>query len=196
MAANALKPHFPVGKRQISFPKFTVTMIKSALPPNYARFIVPLSFNKLDLRDYLFHVYNVRTLHIRSAIIQGKAFKNEHQRLVRGPATKYMTAQLLEPFVWPEEPWVKQGIAEEDWDGFQRGMQEASEEAERGDETVINYDRTLRRIRDKMKPKREHREKLEEQARRLLSGEEKWQSTSMAMGREEFWSRKTSSKAR
>jgi large subunit ribosomal protein L23 len=71
-------------------------MIKSHLPPNYARFIVPMTFNKLDLRDYLFHAYSVRTLHIRSSITQGKASKNNKGQLRREPSVKTMTVELTE----------------------------------------------------------------------------------------------------
>jgi large subunit ribosomal protein L23 len=166
-----------------------VTLIKSHLPPNFARFIVPISFNKLDLRDYLFHAYNVRTLHIRSSIAQGKASKNEKGQLKRDPPTKYMTAQLLEPFVWPAEPWVKEGVPEEEWEGFNREVQRLTQEAEQSNETALKYDKRFRGEGARSVPKRSERASLAEQARRLLDGREKWQGTAAAMGREEFWRR-------
>jgi large subunit ribosomal protein L23 len=172
-----------------SSPKFTVTLIKSHLPPNFARFIVPISFNKLDLRDYLFHAYNVRTLHIRSSITQGKAFKNNMGQLKRDPPTKYMTAQLLEPFVWPEEPWVKAGIPEEEWDGFDKETHRKTQEAEQNNDVAIKFDKRFRGENSRRLPERKERLSLAEQARRLLDGREKWQGTAAAMGKDEWWRR-------
>jgi large subunit ribosomal protein L23 len=36
------------------------------LSPYHARFLVPLDFSKYDLRDYLYHAYNVKSFNIRS----------------------------------------------------------------------------------------------------------------------------------
>ena len=76
------------------------------LPPTFAKFIVPLTFNKLDLRDYLFHAYGVTVLRVRSYVEQqrvqskGKAAR----RWYRPRAIKKMTVEMDKPFVWPEEP--------------------------------------------------------------------------------------------
>lgn len=171
-------------------PKFTITLLKSHLPPNFARFSVPMGFNKLDLRDYLFHAYNVRAIHVRSSITQGKASKNQKGQLKRDPPKKYMTAQLLEPFVWPEEPWVKEGVREEDWEGFQRGVVERTEDYDTSGDGLFSYDNNFKHIAAKHVPSREHRTQLAEQARELLRGETRWQSTAAVLNSEEFQGRK------
>jgi large subunit ribosomal protein L23 len=133
----------------------------------------------------------VRVLHVRSSITQGRATKNAVGQLKREKSTKYMTAQLLEPFVWPEDPWVKEGVREEDWDGFQRGTLEMTEEADRNNDVAMRYDKRMKGEGQKRLPGKEHRDTLAEQARRLLSGQDKWRPTWQAMGQEEFWNRKT-----
>jgi large subunit ribosomal protein L23 len=67
---------------------------------------VPLQFNKLDLRDYLFHAYNVETTSVRSFINQAEPRKkgNHQGSWYRPRAQKMMIAELVKPFVWPEPP--------------------------------------------------------------------------------------------
>jgi len=75
--------------------------------------MVPLSFNKFDLRDYLFHAYAVRTLTIRSFIKQlpiqrvQRGSKRDvigRRRSYRPKSLKRMTVELESPFAWPEGP--------------------------------------------------------------------------------------------
>lgn len=74
-------------------------------PPTLATFKVPLTFNKFDLRDYLFHAYNTPVLAVRSQIRQRRAIsRNARGRLSRAPPIKMMTVQLTQPFVWPSMP--------------------------------------------------------------------------------------------
>jgi large subunit ribosomal protein L23 len=96
--------------------------------------------NKLDLRDYLFHAYNVNVVSVRSYIDQQKvtqdkpkANKVQIKRWFRPRAIKKMTVELEVPFVWPEQPseeelneaWSKethtQGNADNDKYAEQRG---------------------------------------------------------------------------
>ncbi|KAK2806401.1 hypothetical protein FQN50_005818, partial [Emmonsiellopsis sp. PD_5] len=54
-------------------PDFTLTLIRTPyLPPRYASFWVPLTFNKLDIKDYLKRAYNVDVLKVRSYVEQQK----------------------------------------------------------------------------------------------------------------------------
>jgi ribosomal protein L23 len=86
-------------------PSFTLTLIRSPfLPPTYAKFLVPLNLNKLDIRDYLFHSYNVRVLRVRSFIEQQKVQTNNKGQKFRPKAVKKMCVEMDKPFVWPEEP--------------------------------------------------------------------------------------------
>ena len=83
-------------------------------PPNFATFKVPLTFNKLDLRDYLHHAYGVATLAVRSQLRQRMPRRSKvHGRITRPPPIKTMTVELAKPFVWPARP--DEGEAREAW---------------------------------------------------------------------------------
>ena len=83
-----------------------------------ASFLVPLNFNKFDLKDYLFNVYNVPVLAVRSFIKQQSvsmdkpyAENPKPRRWYRGRGTKVMTVEIADeysggpgPFVWPDPP--------------------------------------------------------------------------------------------
>ena len=79
------------------------------LGPRYAQFKVPLWFGKLDLKSYLKNLYNVDVNHVRSFVIHRKVTRKQpSNRFSRGQAVqptfgKKMTAELIEPFIWPEE---------------------------------------------------------------------------------------------
>jgi large subunit ribosomal protein L23 len=75
---------------------------------------VPLQFNKLDLRDYLFHAYNVEVTSVRSFINQPTPRQKygNFGKWYRPRSQKMMIAELVKPFVWPDPP------AEEDREPF------------------------------------------------------------------------------
>ncbi|RKF76517.1 54S ribosomal protein L23, mitochondrial [Golovinomyces cichoracearum] len=106
----ALRRNAPkLGKKKIYLPDFTITLLNTPLsPPTFASFIVPLKFNKLDLRDYLWNMYNVRCLDVRSYIIQQKiqydrpGVLRPRREPYRPKAVKRMTIEMEEGFVWPE----------------------------------------------------------------------------------------------
>lgn len=103
-------PPFKQGGREIFLPYFVVAMIKTSMPPNYAKFLVPLTFNKLDLRDYLYNVYGVSCFNIRVYVEQQRARIGkpvpfgERRMWFRPRARKFMTVELDKPFVWPDAP--------------------------------------------------------------------------------------------
>jgi ribosomal protein L23 len=100
----SFSPH-PMTDTSNNRPSFTLTLIRSPfLPATYAKFIVPLNFNKLDIRDYLFHAYGVRVLRVRSFIEQQKIRANNKQQKYRPKAIKKMCVEMDKPFVWPETP--------------------------------------------------------------------------------------------
>lgn len=93
-------------------PKFTVALVRTPkLSPYHARFLVPLDFSKYDLRDYLYHAYNVRCFNIRSYVKQMpvRDTREQPRHWFRPESQKYMTVEMEQPFVWPEvpdlEPW-------------------------------------------------------------------------------------------
>ncbi|RAR08430.1 mitochondrial ribosomal protein subunit l23 [Stemphylium lycopersici] len=101
-------------------PKFTVALIRTPkLSPYHARFLVPLDFSKYDLRDYLFHAYNVKCFNIRSYVKQMpvRDTREQPRHWFRAESKKYMTVEMEQPFVWPEvpdlEPWGQKEKQEE-----------------------------------------------------------------------------------
>ena len=108
--------HFPTTKKQkwltrTARPEFTIALVRTPfLPPRYASFHVPLSFNKLDMRDYLQRVYGVGVVGVRSYIEQQKVTRMRplgrwgYGRVRRPESKKRITVEMKEPFVWPEAP--------------------------------------------------------------------------------------------
>jgi len=94
-----------------SSPDFTIALIRTPfLPPRFASFHVPLSFNKLDMRDYLQRLYGVDVLSVRSYIEQQKITRLRpmgrwgYGKLRRPESKKRMTVEMKQPFVWPDAP--------------------------------------------------------------------------------------------
>ncbi|KAL2156942.1 hypothetical protein VTH06DRAFT_1870 [Thermothelomyces fergusii] len=109
-AAEAVAQQIPrrFGTKQIFLPNHVIAFIrpKPNQPPNLATFAVPLQFNKLDLRDYLYHVYNVEVTSVRSFVNQPlprRKFQG-HGKWYRPRSKKMMIAELVKPFVWPDPP--------------------------------------------------------------------------------------------
>jgi hypothetical protein len=106
-------PPFRVGEKKIYLPDFVITLKRNEqLEPYHAVFEVPLNFSKVDLRDYLFHLYGIEVISIRSVVLPG-VLRRKIKRSVgngisvrRGPmhrtkARKKMTVQLVKPFRFP-----------------------------------------------------------------------------------------------
>ena len=117
---------------------------------------------------YLRSLYNVETVHIRSYIMPNPVEREEPLRagmrgkLFRPQAKKKMTAQLVEPFVWPEEitdfaEWEK----EEYW-----RIGRAQVDAQR-----------MQGQWSKMNPSRHHRKSVADQAMALMEGKRVWKPT-------------------
>ena len=103
---------FPVGRKKVYLPNFVITLKRNPkLEPYHAVFEVPLNLSKLDLRDYLWHLYEVKTLSIRSSVLPGvlrRKYKVPDQPRRIGPvrrtkARKKMIVQLAKPFRYPAE---------------------------------------------------------------------------------------------
>ena len=80
-------------------------------PPTFASFIVPLSLNKLDLRDYLYNVYGISVRGVRSYIQMQKLRQDKPgekyprpRKWFRPRSIKKMMVEMEQPFVWPAEP--------------------------------------------------------------------------------------------
>lgn len=122
-------------------PNFTITLLHTPHKhPTFASFLVPLWFSKLDLKDYLYNLYNIQVLRVRSQVIQSPVREGKPSdriamphRFFRPQSTKRMTVELVTgvagqgPFVWPAEPenwapWAKEQFEEA------KKQQEASDE--------------------------------------------------------------------
>ncbi|CAI1853766.1 hypothetical protein SEUBUCD646_0B05110 [Saccharomyces eubayanus] len=101
------REHFKVGGTKVYLPKARIILLRpnAKHTPYQAKFIVPKSFNKLDLRDYLYHIYGLRAMNITTQLLHGKFNRmNLQTTRFREPQIKKMTIEMEEPFIWPEEP--------------------------------------------------------------------------------------------
>ena len=103
-------PPFPLGKKKVYLPNIVITLKRNErLEPYHAVFEVPLNLSKLHLRDYLWHLYGVKSLSIRSTVLPGilrRKYKWKDLPLRVGPmrrtkARKKMIVQLAKPFRYP-----------------------------------------------------------------------------------------------
>lgn len=100
-------PHFKVGEKKVYFPKARVCLLRpnAKHTPYQAKFLVPRNFNKMDLRDYLWHVYGLRALNVTVQLLHARFTRtqDDHARY-RSSQYKKMTIDMEEPFIWPELP--------------------------------------------------------------------------------------------
>jgi large subunit ribosomal protein L23 len=136
-----------------------------------ATFNVPLTFNKLDLRDYLWNVYNVEVRSVRSFVNQMRLRmkqlgNSQGGKWYRPRSQKMMIAELARPFVWPEMP--------EDLTPWDKLLFE-SVEAEHDSKLMAVHTGThgTPRLRDE-KETSTQRMKLRKEAERLLAGRKQW----------------------
>ncbi|KAK9422688.1 hypothetical protein SUNI508_00551 [Seiridium unicorne] len=171
MATIAAKT-WRTGTKQVFLPDHIVTLCRPhrPQPPNFATFHVPLTFNKLDIRDYLLHAYKVNTLSVRSHLAQRPPRLSPHTgRIGRPPPIKYMTVELEKPFVFPAEP---DEDAQTEWH---------TEEMQKRIDMEQSYEQRAKLYREKatlvtpaMRKKDEDRSMLAKQARDILEGKVKW----------------------
>ena len=97
-------------RKQVYFPDFAVTLLRKPTDsPYFASFLVPLWFNKLDIKSYLQELYNVPIVHVRSWVVQRHLQRKAHPNprkegaWYRPQSEKRMKVQLVEPFEWPAE---------------------------------------------------------------------------------------------
>ncbi|ANB13860.1 mitochondrial 54S ribosomal protein YmL41 [Sugiyamaella lignohabitans] len=98
-------PHFPVGGREVYFPHAKVVLVRPSAKhtPYQAKFVVPRYFNKLDLRDYLYHVYGLKALNITTQLLWARWKRDAPGKpRYRTPQVKKMTIEMADPFVWPK----------------------------------------------------------------------------------------------
>lgn len=110
------RPHFKVGQNEIYLPKARISLLRpnAKHSPYQAKFLVPRNFNKLDLRDYLWHIYGLRALNITVQLLHAKWERGIRDLgRYRGTQYKKMTIDMEEPFIWPELPEEAKGFSED-----------------------------------------------------------------------------------
>lgn len=164
-------------------PNFHITLHRTPRqPPNFASFTVPLWFSKMDIRDYLFHAYNVRIQGVRSyvklqRVTQGKPFKvgtedysrPQYKRWHRPPSIKRMTVELERPFVWPEPLEDMSKFNQDQVQKYNDETKEMQEKMAPTGDTVVNEQRRV---------------KMREQAKALLEGKAKWKPVDQKFSRQ------------
>lgn len=133
---------------------------------------MPLKFNKLDIRDYLLHAYNVRSVGVRSAIMRRPIRKHPlTMRMHRPRPIKYMTVEMDKPFVWPKEP-----TAEERKIWHNEETEKRIEQHKKHQERMELFQKHGK-LPDPTEMKRsKDRTMLAQQAKDLLSGKTKWEN--------------------
>ncbi|KAK8216182.1 hypothetical protein IWZ01DRAFT_415324, partial [Phyllosticta capitalensis] len=146
-------------------PMFTVTLVRTPfLPPTFAKFLVPLHFNKLDMRDYLWHVYGIETVGTIRSYVQQQPLRMDKPGAVlprqrnwyRERSIKKMTVEMDRPFVWPEAP--------EDLSPWSHDLYHSAEK----------YREKQQDQQDDVHAKPSDTKTLREQAEALLSGKQRW----------------------
>ncbi|KAE8413027.1 ribosomal protein L23-domain-containing protein [Aspergillus pseudocaelatus] len=173
--ADWVPPSAPLSMRkQVFLPDFTIALIRTPfLPPRYASFYVPLNFNKLDMRDYLKHLYGVDVLSVRSYVEQQKVTrlrplgKFGYGKLRRPMSKKKMTVEMKTPFIWPEAP---ADMTPWEYEQFHKAAKYQND------------------IQDKQRPdagmkaNTDEHDAYAEEAKKLLDGSKPWRPTWQALG--------------
>lgn len=120
--------------------------------------------NKLDLKDYLYNLYDVETLHVRSYIIHGKVRREPRTGSVyRRPQRKKMTIEMKsgDNFLWPDAP--------EDLGPWEKQFEDA-----RVKERKAMMEGSTKQGQDLRVVPRDERMGVREMARELLGGKVGW----------------------
>ncbi|KAJ5246240.1 54S ribosomal protein [Penicillium chermesinum] len=156
-------------------PEFTVALVRTPfLTPRHAQFRVPLEFNKLDLRDYLKRGYGVDVLGIRSYIEQKPITRITRDgrnlgQWRRPKSQKRMTVELVEPFVYPEEPKDMSPWEKEAWDSAAKYQDKVQKQNRQKGHSAEEPDTELR-------------EAYKKQAEELKENKSGWRPTWKALG--------------
>lgn len=102
-------PIYQVGNPQLRvyLPNFWMKLVqpKEKQPPNVVQFKVPLQMTDYDIRNYLEKIYQVKVMHVKSEMEDGKtrpAFKNGYIVKDEDFRRVYVTLPRDETFNFPE----------------------------------------------------------------------------------------------
>lgn len=110
--ATNVEKLFRIGRKKIFLPNAQFMLLRSRISPYFAKFQVPLNCNKFDIRDYLYHIYGLRTLRVSTVIHAGRArrvleYMNSKRPIgtvYRPRSRKIAFIQMEQPFVYPPPP--------------------------------------------------------------------------------------------
>lgn len=168
-------------------PNHVVTFLrpKPGQSPTIATFEVPLTFNKFDFRDYLYHLYNVETTSVRSFINQRMPAQKSIAHVAGGQwyrprAQKLMIVDLVKPFTWPERP------EEKDMDPWDHKLFKSVEEGHKSDvdKAVAMGSWGPQKMRTDEKESHDRIE-LRKMAKELLAGKQRWAPGVQPLGKPE-----------
>ncbi|KIH90115.1 mitochondrial ribosomal protein [Sporothrix brasiliensis 5110] len=193
-------PSFRVGQKQVFLPSHVIKMLppRRIFSPYFATFQVPLRFNKLDLRDYLYHAYGVEVRAVRSWLtpqiprrryVEMQDDDNTRDIVAVGKGQWYrpqpikrMMVELVKPFAFPEPPAVptKEQLGTEDdprkdWDYDMNKRLVAQQKAQEDDQQRMMHERKFL-LRGEADHVPAFRVGLARQARELVTGERKWRN--------------------
>ncbi|KAJ5120612.1 uncharacterized protein N7515_010000 [Penicillium bovifimosum] len=166
-----------VNGKKVYLPQFRIALVRTPnLSPRYAQFRVPLNFNKFDLRNYLWNLYGVGCLGIRSYVQAQPITRISRDGKGYGPwrrpkSQKRMTVELKEPFVYPAEPKDLEPWEKESWEKAEKWQIEQQEKENPKRNAGEEPDHALRAA-------------FKEQAKQLLEEKETWRPTWKALGLE------------
>lgn len=102
-------PIYQIGNPQLRvyLPNFWMKLVQPTekQPPNVVQFKVPLEMTDYDIRNYLEKIYNVKVMHVKSEMEDGKtrpAFKNGYIVKDDDFRRAYVTLPRDETFTFPD----------------------------------------------------------------------------------------------
>ncbi|KAJ1926260.1 mitochondrial 54S ribosomal protein YmL41 [Tieghemiomyces parasiticus] len=124
------------GRQVVYFPEHIFRLVRTKrLESNQAAFKVPIRVNKLDIRDYLTHLYGVSVRDVRTVIYPGShKYSQQERRWIRIPRVKKAIVTFDGSFQFPEPP-----VAEEPKKPWQRPSDQ-NLEAQAGGEKEVTVD--------------------------------------------------------
>lgn len=189
-------------------PSHVIKMLppRRIVSPFFATFQVPLRFNKLDLRDYLYHAYGVEVRNVRSWLtpqLPRRRFSNggstglggsddidirDVKSSGRGPwyrpqPIKRMMVELVKPFAFPAAPAepteAQRGTDDDPRAGWDYDMHRRLTLQQKSQEK--GHDQRVHEKQFTLRDEEEHvpafRVGLAKQARELVRGERAWRTT-------------------
>ncbi|KAI8826735.1 uncharacterized protein EV422DRAFT_8209 [Fimicolochytrium jonesii] len=102
-------PHPLLPGQKLFFPNVVFRLLRSNLPPQQAVFRCPPHLNKIDIKNILTDLYDLRITDVRTMNYLGRLHKNRRREQVRAAAYKKIIVTMEDDFVFPPPPETKAG---------------------------------------------------------------------------------------